>query len=184
MNREKYLPLQVSLLTLLALVAAGFLLLQAPRWKIDEPAVRISLQGPDVEAGVVRGLSGAIHFSPNLLDKSCFEVEVDLKTLDLGDPELTGNASSADWLDVAQYPSARFACRQVLKAEDGYVAQGDLSLHGQSRPVEIPFVFHAQGSKQGVFEGDLVVARRDFAMNMPGNTADTLRVHLAVPVYQ
>lgn len=128
-------------------------------------------------SGTLNALTGTLRFDPLAPQHSRFEVQLPIAKLDAG--ASTENALSADWLDAARFPHITFVSTACLAVDNGFELQGDLTLHGQTRPVRIPFTYAEKGKKAS-FEGTLQIARRDFGVNMPGDVADTLNVTLAV----
>ena len=52
----------------------------------------------------------------------------------------------ADWLDVGQYPEARFESRTIeITGENTGVVSGDLTLHGVTAPVTLEVTFNGGG---------------------------------------
>jgi polyisoprenoid-binding protein YceI len=128
-------------------------------------------------SGTLNALTGTLRFDPLAPQNSRFEVQLPLAKLDAG--ASTENALSADWLDAARFPHITFVSSTCTAAGSGFELQGDLTLHGQTRPVRIPFTYAEKGKKAS-FQGTLQIARRDFGVNMPGDVADTLNVTIAV----
>jgi polyisoprenoid-binding protein YceI len=76
-------------------------------------------------------------------------------------------------LDVERFPEITFASTRVEKKDDGYVLIGDLTVHGITKEVIIPFAITGQVVHRGMtllgFEARLQINRHDF-----GITYDTL----------
>ena len=75
------------------------------------------------------------------------EVTVDMKSLkntDLKDAtdngKLVGHLSSADFFDVAKYPTSSFKITSVTpaKMKNTYTVKGDFTMIGQTHPIEFP----------------------------------------------
>jgi polyisoprenoid-binding protein YceI len=70
------------------------------------------------------------------------EVEVDLASVDTKDPQRDAHLRSADFFDVEQFPTMSFRSTRVLSIDgDGYRLDGELTLHGVTRPLALDVVF-------------------------------------------
>lgn len=173
------LKLAAGVVTLLA--APAFVLLSAP-WNLD-PAYSIQFKGTKAE-GTFSGLTGRLDFDPAHLPAAKMEVQVGAATIKTGNTLKDGHARGASWFDVAKYPKILFRSTAFSPAGAGYVVRGDLTLHGVTKPVAIPFHFTQQAEK-GLFVGQFRVNRKDFGIN--GNflgftVGEEFEVELRVPV--
>jgi polyisoprenoid-binding protein YceI len=70
------------------------------------------------------------------------EVEVDLASVDTKDSQRDAHLRSADFFDVEQFPTMSFRSTRVLSIDgDGYRLDGELTLHGVTRPLALDVVF-------------------------------------------
>ncbi len=93
-------------------------------------------------------------------------VTVSIGSLTLG--SVTSQAMGADFFNVEQFPTATFDA-DILKVEDGYEAQGTLTVKDQSVPVTLPFQLRLDGDTAEM-AGRLTLDRRDF--NVGQNMSD------------
>jgi polyisoprenoid-binding protein YceI len=74
--------------------------------------------------------------------ESIVEVEVDLASIDTKDPERDAHLRSPDFFDVEQFPTMSFRSTRVLSIDgDVFRLDGQLTLHGVTRPVAFDVVF-------------------------------------------
>ncbi|MCG6966476.1 MAG: YceI family protein [Chromatiaceae bacterium] len=93
-----------------------------------------------------------------------FDVEVDLHAIDSGNADRDAEMATSAWFDVARYPSARFrATRVEAVPAGGYLAHGDLSLKGVTRPVTVAFTWQP-GPRQIEMRGQVELDRRWFGV--------------------
>ena len=174
------LPKLALLLTLtLSASAAGFL---ADSWIID-PAYAIRFSGTKAE-GTFTGLTGTIVYNPSELAKAAMDVAVNASTISTGNSLKDKHARGESWLDVAKYPSIRFRSTSFAKTSAGYLVTGNLTLHGVTKAVAVPFQFSQPGG-QGLFTGRFRVNRQDYGIkgNLFGfSVGDDIAVELRVPV--
>ena len=92
-----------------------------------------------------------IQFNPDALDRSRVSVSIDMASAVSGDEQRDASLPSADWFDTAAHPKARFTATRFEKTGDGrYVARGQLSLRGVSRPLTLPFRLKIVGDRAEV----------------------------------
>ena len=114
----------------------------------------------------------AVNFDPAA---GRLDVVIDVRSLDTGDPQRDGLLGGSDFLDVAQFPQARFTATRIEKTAVGYRASGTLTLRGVSRAVTVPFTWRIaalQGSPVGYLAGEMTLRRLDFGVGQ-GQWHDT-----------
>ena len=67
---------------------------------------------------------------------SSVAVTIDLASVDTGNPKRDEHLGAA-FLDVAKYPTMSYRSTGVRYADDGWVVDGELTLHGITRPVPL-----------------------------------------------
>lgn len=95
--------------------------------------------------------------------------------------------TSADWLDVEQYPEITFASTAVEGAGDGaYSVTGDLTMHGETKPVTMTVTINA--AMNHPMSGDPVIGldasgetlRSDFGLGkFAPNVSDEVQIELS-----
>ncbi|MDP3748389.1 MAG: YceI family protein [Phenylobacterium sp.] len=87
-----------------------------------------------------------IVFDPDALDRSNVRVEIEVASADTGDSQRDEVLPSGDWFDAASHPKAVFAARRFRKTgTDRYVAEGELTLRGATKPLRLPFTLKIDG---------------------------------------
>lgn len=90
------------------------------------------------------------------------QVDVDTRSLDLGDPEYNGEVAKKEWFNAAQFPKASFVSTSIKPAGAGKLAvTGKLTIKGKTADVSFPVTSKVDGGKQ-VFEGQLPIRRLAF----------------------
>jgi polyisoprenoid-binding protein YceI len=72
---------------------------------------------------------------------SSVDVEIDASSIDTGDAKRDEHLRSADFLDVANYPTMTFRSTGVKPAGDRWKVTGDLTIRGVTRPVTLDVEF-------------------------------------------
>jgi len=107
--------------------------------------------------GTFTGMKGTIRFSEKDLASARFDVCVDAASINTNDTKRDNHLRSADFFDVAKYPTICFTSSAITKTPTGYLAKGMLTLHGVTREVLLPFSF-----SNTTFVGTLSVNRYDY----------------------
>ncbi|MEU6753108.1 YceI family protein [Spirillospora sp. NPDC046719] len=77
---------------------------------------------------------------------------IDLASIDTGNAQRDEHVRSADFLDVEKYPEMTFRSTGVRAGGDGFLLDGELSLHGVTKPVTLDLV--VEGFGPDVFRQD------------------------------
>ncbi|MFY0311432.1 cytochrome b/b6 domain-containing protein [Leisingera sp. D0M16] len=88
------------------------------------------------------------------------EVTIAIPSLELG--SVTGQAMGADYFDSANFPTALFQA-EIEKLEEGYQAEGTLTIKDQTVPVTLPFDLDLEGDTARM-TGALTLNRLDFGI--------------------
>jgi polyisoprenoid-binding protein YceI len=113
---------------------------------------------------------GMIVYVPGNTTLSAVTVAIATKSINTGSAHRDEHLRSADFFDAAKYPTILFTSRRVQRVRDTLVAVGDLTMHGVTRSVTIPFVEPAppvadpHGSSLLYFVGRLRLTRSDFGI--------------------
>ncbi|WP_130864569.1 YceI family protein [Acidipropionibacterium timonense] len=109
--------------------------------------------------------------SGNGTDPSSVKVEVTAQAASFttGSADRDAHVKSADFLDVEQYPTVTFSSTSAAISGDVLELTGDLTIHGQTRSVTIPFEFGGEatdpfGNDRIGFEGRTKISRKDFGL--------------------
>jgi polyisoprenoid-binding protein YceI len=85
--------------------------------------------------GNFTGLAGTVVYDAANPAASSVEVDIDANTLSTGDANRDGHVKSADFLDVAKYPTIVFKSKSVVSNGDGLSVTGELTIHGVTKEV-------------------------------------------------
>ncbi len=88
-------------------------------------------------------------------------VEVEVGSVDMKDREVNAELSEAEWFDVASFPVAVFASRDVRQAGSGFLAVGHLRLKGIEKPLEVPLEWRRDGDS-ATLSGSLTLSRQNW----------------------
>jgi polyisoprenoid-binding protein YceI len=83
---------------------------------------------------------GSLRFDPDDWSRSGTELDIDMREVDMGNAAWNQAVCKPSLLDCEAYPMAHFASSSVERKDDTHgVLHGTLTLHGVSRPIDIPF---------------------------------------------
>jgi polyisoprenoid-binding protein YceI len=150
----------------------------AGTWAVDPVHSEIGFSIRHLMVSKVRGrfsrFEGSFVTAEDPLASSV-SASVDVTSIDTGNPDRDAHVRSADFLDVERYPELTFHSTGVRAEDDGYVLDGDLSLHGVTRPVSLQLEVHGFqpdspfGDTRAGFTAKTEIDRRDFGIefNIP-----------------
>jgi polyisoprenoid-binding protein YceI len=139
-------------------------------WVIDPVHSEVGFSVRHLMLSKVRGrfakFDGRIVTSDNLLDASV-EATIDLSSIDTNNPDRDAHLRSADFFDVERHPVMTYRSTGVRVVDDGFLVDGELSLHGITRPVTL--TLHVEGILESSPFGD---TRIGFSANAEINRSD------------
>lgn len=90
--------------------------------------------------------SGTLQLDPAHPAASQVDVSVPVASVATTNATLDGELKGADWFDAARYPAMTFVSRKVTPTgPDRADVQGDLTLHGVTKPVTLQARFNGAG---------------------------------------
>ena len=133
MNRLVRMLAAVALLMLPSLAFAS-------TWNIDPDHTSIGFKVRHLMVSNVKGTFGKVQGVVNIDDRditrSSVSVTVDTASIDTGVAKRDADLRSANFLEVAKFPTMTFVSTKVAKSgADGLKVTGNLTLHGVTRPV-------------------------------------------------
>jgi polyisoprenoid-binding protein YceI len=121
--------------------------------------------------GHFKSFTGEVELDPSDLTRSRAKAEIQAASLDTREDKRDEHLRSADFFDVAKFPLITYQSGQIeSRGENRFRVQGELTIKGVSRPVELdveflgmstsPFGFRVAG-----FEASGSLSRKDFDLN-------------------
>jgi polyisoprenoid-binding protein YceI len=80
-------------------------------------------------------IGGQITWNEADITRSSVNVTIDVSTVDTGNESRDADLKSSGYFDVAQFPTATFVSTSVAKTANGLTVNGNLTLHGVTKPV-------------------------------------------------
>lgn len=135
----------------------------------SEIAFTINFLGHPVH-GRFNDVRGTIAYVPGKPSASSVTAAMSTSSINTGSDHRDGHLKSSDFFDAEKYPSIVFQSTSIQPARGGLIARGNLTMHGVTRPVVIPFretstlVKDPHGSTLVYFAGSTRINRRDFGI--------------------
>ncbi|HEU4699297.1 MAG TPA: YceI family protein [Gemmatimonadales bacterium] len=173
---------------------------QTSTWNLDPAHSLIEVSAKHMMITTVRGrftdVKGTITVDEQHPDRSRVEVEIPAASIDTHVDQRDQHLRSADFLDVARYPTITFRSTRIQGAwnreGDRFTVTGDLTVHGVTKPVTLAATYEGgatdpRGGRRVGFSADTEIDRRQFGLTwnqaleaggiLVGND---LRIHLEV----
>ena len=141
-------------------------------WAVDathtEAAFTVRHAGISKVRGSVAVTDGTVTVGDDLASTSV-SVTLDPATVSTGDANRDGHLKSGDFFDVEKFGQWTFVSTEVREAGKNYVIAGDLTIHGETRPVELETEFNGTavdpfGNTRAGFEATVTISRKDFGL--------------------
>jgi polyisoprenoid-binding protein YceI len=150
----------------------------AGTWDIDLSHSDVAFSVRHLMVSKVRGhftkFEGTIVTGEQPFDSSVHAV-VDLSSVDTNDENRDAHLRSVDLFDVDQHPTLEFQSTGVRPSGHDFVLDGDLAIHGVTRPVSLKLELNGFlptspfGDTRAGFSASTEISRGDFGIdfNMP-----------------
>ena len=165
----------------LFLAAAGFAAASGVRaepvvYRFDPPHTQIFFSADHQKfshpVGRLKVKDGWFQFDDRDFSTAKVDVEIDMKSADIGDDKWSETIRGGQLLDADKYPTARYTSKSVEKNGDNRgVIHGDLTLHGVTKPVDVEFTLNRVGNdpyrfkQKAGFSAKATIKRADFGIS-------------------
>jgi len=135
----------------------------------------------------------SIDGDPNKPQTVKVEANIDVASLNTQNTKRDNHLKSPDFFDAAKYPMIRFASTRVKTKGSQLVVTGNLTMHGVSKLVSIPFKVAKGKNGAGVdtttYKGKLTIDRNDYRIGTDSIAAkisleDEVEIKLLVVTFQ
>jgi len=127
--------------------------------------------GFSVFRGFLSGASGSLTLDPARPTEAKLSVTVPVSSIYTTSQKLNEELVGPDWFDAARFPSATFVSTRITTGPNNIAeVEGNLTIHGQTRPVMLQAHFHGAGkSMMGKgnaigFDGRMALSRSAFGL--------------------
>jgi polyisoprenoid-binding protein YceI len=127
--------------------------------------------GFSIFRGFLSNASGTLRLDPKNLDATKLNVTIPIDSIYTSSKELNEELIGPKFFDVQHWPNATFTSTSVLLGPDGKVlVNGNLTLHGQTHPVQMTVKLHGAGKSlmgkgQSIgFDGRMAINRSEYGI--------------------
>jgi polyisoprenoid-binding protein YceI len=169
-------------------------------WRIDPAHTLVEFSAKHMMITTVKGrlpdVRGTLTIDEGSPERSTVEVELDAASIDTRAQQRDDHLRSADFLDVAAFPTLRFRSLRVEGAplaEGGrFRVVGELTIRGVTREVALDAAYEGRGrdpwgGERVSFSADARIDRRDFGLTWNAAletggvlVSNEIRIHLEV----
>ncbi len=141
------------------------------RYRVDPSHAQVGFSVRHMVLSKVRGefkdFEIEIRLDAGKPGESSVRAVIQAASIDTGNPDRDEHLRGPDFFDAAEHPEIVFESRRVEVAGKEWIATGDLSMHGVTREVRLPFVLSGPlvdpwGKTRIGVETGLTLDRRDY----------------------
>jgi polyisoprenoid-binding protein YceI len=142
-------------------------------WAVDAAHSTVGFTARHLMITKVRGhftdFDGVVTIADEPLASSVV-ADVRLASIDTGNADRDGHLRSADFFDTETHPEMSLRSTSIREEGDDYVLVGDLTIAGQTHPVEFALAFDGVtedpfGNTKAGFEASAEINRKDWGLN-------------------
>lgn len=155
---------------ILFISSLSFNLIQSQTIDASKSVIEFKIKGGAIfnVKGTFKGMKGDFNFNKNDLENSSFDICIDASTVNTDNEKRDNHLKTADFFDVEKYPTICFKSNSVSVKDKDFVTKGELTMHGVTKNIEIPFKF-----SNNTFTGSFQIERLDYKI---GEESGTLTV--------
>ena len=130
---------RIAIVTGILALAAPLAIAQTSTWVSDAAHSEVDFTITHLSISNVHGRFGKIAatlaYNQTDVTKSTVTATIDVPTIDTSEDARNNHLKTPDFFDIATYPTATFTSTSVAKSGNGLVVNGNLTLHGVTKPV-------------------------------------------------
>ena len=144
-------------------------------WQIDNVHSHVGFSVKHMMVTTVRGqfrnYRGKVNIDPKDFARSTFEGEIDVASVDTGNPDRDNHLRTGDFFDVQNHPTITFKSTKIEAQDDGqYAVTGEITIRGVTRPIvlDVEYLGTAKNPYGKTVAGLSVrgsLNRKDFGVN-------------------
>jgi polyisoprenoid-binding protein YceI len=127
--------------------------------------------------GSFGAFAGNVTVVDGHVERSSVAVTIQTASVASDMDKLTKHLASADFFDVARFPSASFQSTSIRAGGDGgasHTVTGNLTLHGVTKSITFPATIRVLVERVEA-DAELSINRKDFGIDYPGKADDLIR---------
>jgi len=166
--------MRLKFFSLLLVCAASVSSAQTSTWVPDKAHSEVNFSVLHMSLSNVHGrfggIGGAIQWNEADITKSSVSITIDATSVDTGEGARDSELKGTSFFGVDKFPTATFVSTSVSKSAGGLTVNGNLTLHGVTKPVvlqvegpngPVPGMDHKQHAG---FSATTTISRKDFGI--------------------
>jgi polyisoprenoid-binding protein YceI len=129
----------LKITTAILALSAPLAIAQTSTWKADSAHSEVDFSIKHLAISNVRGHFGKVDVTINYdekdVTKSSVQATIDVTGIDTGEAARDNDLKTESFFDVEKFPTATFASTSVAKTSTGLKVNGNLTLHGVTKPI-------------------------------------------------
>lgn len=116
--------------------------------------------------GTFQKIDGTVNFTDS---SSTMDIRIDVNSINTGSEKRDEHLRGEDFFAVDNYPTIQLIAMNIVKTDEGYLIQGDLTVKDVTKAVEIPINYLGKtdtpwGFPSAAFTGEIVINKNDFGI--------------------
>ncbi|UCD17124.1 MAG: polyisoprenoid-binding protein [Candidatus Zixiibacteriota bacterium] len=162
-----------ALSALTIIIATAGMAVAAEKYVIDQTHSSVEFSVKHLVITNVKGgftdFTGSIMFDTADVSRSSVNVTIKSASINTNDDGRDKHLRSEDFFDVEKFPEITFNSTKIEKTEKGLIAHGNLTMHGVTKNITIPFeltgpITDPWGKKRIGVEAGLTLDRKDYGI--------------------
>jgi polyisoprenoid-binding protein YceI len=119
--------------------------------------------------GQFSGVSGTVDVPTGSNVPSAVNVAIEVASIDTREPQRDGHLKSPDFFHAENFPQITFHSTRIEGSEEEFSVAGDLTIHGETKPVVLSATFDGAGpdpwgNQRLGYEAHAKIKRSDFGL--------------------
>jgi polyisoprenoid-binding protein YceI len=148
--------------------------LKAATWVIDPVHSQVGFSVRHLMVSKVKGTFDKFEGSISITDdplQSLVTATIEVTSINTANSDRDGHLRTADFLEAEKYPNMTFRSTAVHAKGDDFVVDGELTLHGVTKNIELSLEFNGVspdpwGGTRAGFSAETEINRKDFGINL------------------
>lgn len=111
--------------------------------------------------GAIRQFTPAIYFDPADPESGIIDVTINTQSITTNNKDWDGTIKGSQWFATEAHPEAHYLSRDIRKENGKFIADGELTLKGITKPISVTFSWQ-ESNGEARFIGSATIDRRDF----------------------
>lgn len=136
----------------------------SPRWQLvstpDNFLFTNSYAGQPF-VGAIRQFEPVILFNPAEPGNGVIDVNIETQSITTNNKDWDATIKGSQWFSTKEFPNAHYLSRDIHSEDGKFVANGELTLKGITKPIQVTFEWQQDGAN-ATFIGTAIIDRREF----------------------